>query len=620
MKLQKYVGLIEQEVHRILQELGYPHEIVEIEATKHPQFGDFTVKAYTIAKKFLEDVTDVELGPIVLEVARAITEKALESDWFLKVEQKGPYVNFFLNRAKFGSRIIEEIQGKSNIYGESGIAAGHTVLDEFSSPNTNKPQHIGHIRNNLIGESIAKIFEKVGARVIKMCLVNDRGIHICKSMLAYQKWGEESTPESEGMKGDHFVGKFYVMFEQDLQKERESFYERERIDPEVLKRKENAEETRKTEAQFLSESSLMKEAQRLLTKWEADDSETRELWRKMNAWVMDGFLHTYRGLGVSFDSIVMESDIYGGGKEIVQEALERGFFVQREDGMVFAPLKNFCNLPDKAVLRKDGTALYSTQDIKLAHYKFEKYPITYSIYVVASEQDLYFQQLFAILKMIGFPHADDCFHRSYGMVYLPEGKMKSREGRVVDADDLIGEMVALAYNEIIARKGTDEKGLLNIERATQIGLAALKYYILAVRPETDIRFDPEKSIQFEGKTGPYVLYAVARMNSILSKVQATVAGIPDYEKLISDDEFYLILKLSEFPRQVARAAESLDPSIIAEYLMDLAKLFTNFYRSCHVLSEEDAGLRNARLMLVLSAKNVIVEGLNLLGIESVEEM
>lgn len=606
LNFERYNTILEVHLLKKLKKAGYDPSLVRFATVPNFRMGDFAIPAFEIAK-FLKEIPT--------ETAEEVAKKAREVDIVDKVEVKGPFVNIFFKREEVAKLVLSGVLNAKGKFGASLIGKREKVLVEFSSPNTNKPQHIGHIRNNLIGESISRILKHAGAGVSKMNLVNDRGIHICKSMLAYKKWGNGVTPESSGKKGDHLVGDFYVMFGIALHKEKEEYFSSMGIDYISL----HDEEKREVVDTFLKQSLLMKEALEILTKWEKDDKEIKALWKKMNGWVMEGFDKTYKDLGVSFDEIVFESNLYGGGKEVVEKAFKNGIFKKTQKGIV-APLEKKFNLPDKVVLRSDGTSLYATQDINLAIYKFKNHSVTSSVYVIGSEQDLYLKQLFAILKLLKFSFADKSYHLSYGMVYLPEGKMKSSEGKVVDADDLILRMKELAEKELLKRDKNIQGNELE-RKAGIIGLAALKFFILRFRPHTDIHFDPKKSIKFEGETGPYVQYVVARINSIVRESGAKNNRFAvDYSLINSDIEHALILELAKFPLEVSKSALKMDPSIVAEYLLNLGKIFNRFYHKCPVLVRDDKRLRDSRLFLISRVKDVFEEGLWLLGIELVERM
>ncbi len=529
------------------------------------------------------------------------------------VEADGGYLNIRLDRAAVSRRVLRDVEAGALPYGHSRRQRDEAVMMEYISPNTNKPLHLGHVRNALLGRSVANLIAAQGAEVYRTDIINDRGIHIAKSMIAYQRWGGGATPESAGVKGDHFVGEHYVRFDRELKRERDAWLERQDVDTASM----NAKQEKDLEARFNAESELMSAGRELLKAWEAEEAEARELWQRMNGWVYDGFDATYKALGIEFDRHYHESEIYQGGREIIRDAVEKGIFERRQDGAIVAPLaENFDKLNDKVVLRADGTGLYITQDINLASIKFEEYQLTRSLYCIATEQDYYMKQLFATLKLLGFPWADGLVHLSYGMVRLPEGKMKSREGTVVDADDLIAEMRALAKEALRERHPDLEEADLE-NRARAIGLSAMTFHFLIVGKDTEMLFDPRKSLAFEGKTGPYLQYSYARASSILRKAgdwQAPESPVPG-----ADVEWRIWFAIMLFPSVVADAAECYDPSRLAGYLVELAQSFSSFYRDHPVLRAEEP-VRAGRLALVRSCREVIGNGLRLLGIEPLEEM
>jgi arginyl-tRNA synthetase len=486
---------------------------------------------------------------------------------------------------------------------------------EYVSPNTNKPLHLGHLRNGVLGRAVANLIAAQGARVVKTSIVNNRGIHIAKSMLAYERWGEGETPKKAGVKGDHFVGGLYVRFEQELRREEEAWCEKQGLSGEQRKKLDD-KAAKELDERFNEESELLDAARDLLRRWEAGDAAARSLWEKMNSWVYAGFRETYSTLGFEFDKHYYESDVYQGGKEIVEEALEKGVFRRAPNGAVIVPLSEHTKLQDKAVLRADGTGLYITQDLNLATIKFEEFGLTRSIYCIASEQDFYMKQLFATMKLLGFPWADGLYHLSYGMVYLPEGKMKSRVGNVVDADDLVEGMTELAKEALRERHADLAAGELE-RRALAIALAAMTFHFLAVGKDTEILFDPKSSLAFEGKTGPYLQYSYARVSSILRKAGDWRA--PNEMPLGEDVEWRLLFQTLLFPCVVADAAESCDPMRLATYLSDLAQTVNTFYHDLQVLKSEEP-VRSARLAMLAAFRTVLGNGLALLAIEPLEEM
>ena len=488
------------------------------------------------------------------------------------------------------------------------------TMVEYSSPNTNKPLHLGHVRNNLLGWAVSKIAEANNQRVVKTNIVNDRGIHICKSMLAWLKYGNGETPETSGKKGDHLVGDYYVAFDQHYRAEVAE------LKAQLIAQGVGEEEA---ETRAKAEVPLMVEAREMLRKWEQGDKEVRGLWRKMNEWVYAGFDETYKALGVSFDKIYYESDTYLEGKEKVEEGLAKGLFYRREDGSVWADFTKE-GLDEKLLLRADGTSVYMTQDIGTAKLRFRDYPINKMVYVVGNEQNYHFQVLSLLLDRLGFEWGKSLVHFSYGMVELPNGKMKSREGTVVDADDLVEGMVEQARRTMDeAGKNTDMSEAEKQEVARIVGLGALKYFLLKVDARKNMVFNPEESIDFNGNTGPFIQYTYARIRSILRKAQD--AGIVLTEELptgveISTKEEEIIQRLADFRGVVEAAGEDYSPSGIANYCYELVKLYNQFYHEFQILREEDAAKRNFRLILSRNVAKVVRLGMELLGIEMPERM
>ena len=502
--------------------------------------------------------------------------------------------------------LLNNIQADKN-YGIVPVAENAPlVMIEYSSPNTNKPLHLGHVRNNLLGYSLSRIMAANGNKVIKTNIVNDRGIHICKSMLAWQKWGNGATPESTGKKGDHLIGDFYVLFSNKLKEETAAL---------------EAKGMTKEEAE--AASPLMQEAREMLRKWEAGNEEVRALWKMMNDWVYAGFDETYKMLGVDFDKIYYESNTYLEGKKKVLEGLEKGIFYRREDGSVWADLQNE-GLDEKLLLRQDGTSVYMTQDIGTAKLRFDDFPINKMIYVVGNEQNYHFQVLSILLDKLGFEFGKGLVHFSYGMVELPEGKMKSREGTVVDADDLMEEMINTAREisqELGKLDGLSKKEAEDIAR--MVGLGSLKYFILKVDPRKNMTFNPKESIDFNANTGPFIQYTYARICSVLRKAAEQGIALPevlptDFE--ISDKEEGLIQMVANFAQVVKQAGEDYSPSIIANYTYDLVKEYNQFYHDFSILRESDEKLKVFRLVLSANVAKVVKEGMALLGIEVPERM
>ena len=510
----------------------------------------------------------------------------------------------FLNitiKPSFWTSVLQSAEATENFGFKPVTDDSRLVMIEYSSPNTNKPLHLGHVRNNLLGFSLAKIMEANGNKVVKTNIVNDRGIHICKSMLAWLKWGNGITPEKAGKKGDHLIGDFYVAFDKHYKEELQQL-----MDGGMTK--EEAE----------ANSTLMKEARTMLKKWEDGDEEVRSLWRTMNEWVYAGFDETYARMGVSFDKIYYESNTYLEGKEKVLEGLEKGIFYRKDDNSVWADL-TADGLDQKLLLRTDGTSVYMTQDIGTAKLRFQDYPIDQMIYVVGNEQNYHFQVLSLLLDKLGFSWGKDLIHFSYGMVELPNGKMKSREGTVVDADELMDEMIATARKMSEGRlKGVPEEEMDDVYRI--IGLGALKYFILKVDPRKNMLFNPQESIDFNGNTGPFVQYTYARIRSVLRKSDEADAttDITAYEP--NEKEIEIIQRIADFPSVVSEAGRTYSPALIANYVFELAKGYNQFYHDYSILKEENGVARAFRLHLSRTVADIIRRGFSLLGVEVPERM
>ena len=580
-------------VCRVTEELYGLSDNIQIQKTRKEFEGDYTVVVFPLlrASKKSPEATATELGEkIVASTPEIKSFNVIKGFLNLVVDS-----SFWAER--FGEIVATENYGMAE-------KSGRTIMIEYSSPNTNKPLHLGHIRNNLLGYSVATILKANGHNVIKVNLVNDRGIHICKSMLAWQLYGGGETPASSGMKGDHLVGKYYVEFD-----------------------KHYKAEVKELVAQGLSEDEAKKKApimlaaQEMLRKWEAKDEEVYSLWQTMNGWVYEGFDVTYKALGVDFDKVYYESETYLLGKSLVEEGLAKGVFFRKEDNSVWIDLEAD-GLDQKLLLRGDGTSVYMTQDLGTALSRFEENKLDDMIYVVGNEQNYHFQVLKLVLKKLGYEWSDNIFHLSYGMVELPEGKMKSREGTVVDADDLIADMVGTA------REMSDELGKLDgctEEEAAAIcemvGLGALKYFILKVDPKKTMLFDPRESIDFNGNTGPFIQYTHARIRSIMRKAEE--AGIATDNFLsapLLQEEVELIKALSEYPAVVRTAGEQFAPSVIAAYAYDLAKQFNGYYHDHSILKEENEAVRSLRLKLASEVARVIRSAMSLLGINVPERM
>ncbi len=518
--------------------------------------------------------------------------------------EKFNVIKGFLNitiKPSFWTSVLQSAEATENFGFKPVTDDSRLVMIEYSSPNTNKPLHLGHVRNNLLGFSLAKIMEANGNKVVKTNIVNDRGIHICKSMLAWLKWGNGITPEKAGKKGDHLIGDFYVAFDKHYKEELQQL-----MDGGMTK--EEAE----------ANSTLMKEARTMLKKWEDGDEEVRSLWRTMNEWVYAGFDETYARMGVSFDKIYYESNTYLEGKEKVLEGLEKGIFYRKDDNSVWADL-TADGLDQKLLLRTDGTSVYMTQDIGTAKLRFQDYPIDQMIYVVGNEQNYHFQVLSLLLDKLGFSWGKDLIHFSYGMVELPNGKMKSREGTVVDADELMDEMIATARKMSEGRlKGVPEEEMDDVYRI--IGLGALKYFILKVDPRKNMLFNPQESIDFNGNTGPFVQYTYARIRSVLRKSDEADAAtdITAYEP--NEKEIEIIQRIADFPSVVSEAGRTYSPALIANYVFELAKGYNQFYHDYSILKEENGVARAFRLHLSRTVADIIRRGFSLLGVEVPERM
>lgn len=568
---------------------------IQLQKTKSDFEGDITLVVFPFTKTARKQ-------PEVIgnEIGQWLTENT-------DIVDKYNVIKGFLNLSISKDNWISTL---NNIYNDKkyGIKEetpeSPLMMIEYSSPNTNKPLHLGHVRNNLLGYSISQIQKANGWKVVKTNIVNDRGIHICKSMLAWLKYGNGETPESTGMKGDHLIGKYYVEFDKHYKAELKE-----------LQAKGMSEDEAK------ANSSLMKEAQAMLLKWEQNDPEIRSLWQMMNEWVYAGFDETYKRLGVDFDKIYYESNTYLEGKEKVEEGLKKGIFYRREDGSVWADLTSD-GLDEKLLLRSDGTSVYMTQDIGTAKLRYQDYPIDKMVYVVGNEQNYHFQVLSLLLDKLGFKWGKELVHFSYGMVELPNGKMKSREGTVVDADDLMDGMIEEAAQTSAALgklENCTKEEIDNINR--MVGLGALKYFILKVDPKKNMTFNPEESIDFNGNTGPFIQYTCARIKSILRKASEQGIEIKEVKGItLQEKEVSLIQNLTSYPSIVEQAGKDFSPALIANYVYDLVKEYNQFYQTSPILKEENAETMNMRLMLSACTVKVIESGMSLLGIEMPEKM
>ena len=583
-----------------------PAQMIQLQKTKANFQGNLTLVTFPLLKTSRKspEATAQEVGEYLKANCKAIADFNVVKGFLNLVIAPAAWIG-----------LLNDIHANEK-FGEQQVTADSPLaMVEYSSPNTNKPLHLGHVRNNLLGWSLSKIMEANGYKVVKTNIVNDRGIHICKSMLAWQKWGNGITPELAGKKGDHLIGDFYVAFDKHYREELATLtaqFKGEGLDDEAAKAK--AEQ----------ESALMKEARAMLVKWEANDPEVRALGEKMNNWVYAGFDEAYKALGVGFDKIYYESKTYLEGKKKVEEGLAKGLFVRKDDNSVWADLTNE-GLDQKLLLRSDGTSVYMTQDIGTAEMRFKDYPIDKMIYVVGNEQNYHFQVLSILLDRLGFKWGKDLVHFSYGMVELPNGKMKSREGTVVDADDLIASMIqnARALSEDKVNKLEDITEAEKNEIARIVGLGALKYFILKVDARKNMLFNPEESIDFNGNTGPFIQYTYARIRSILRKAAAQGIGIPTAvadNAPMNEKEIALIQKMNDFGAAVAQAGVDYSPSGIANYCYELTKEFNQFYHDYSILNADTEDEKTTRLVLAQNVAKVIKNGMELLGIEVPERM
>lgn len=583
-----------------------PEKMIQLQKTRSNFEGNLTLVTFPLLKtshKKPED-TAQDLGEYLKKNCKAVADFNVVKGFLNLVIAQSAWVG-----------LLNDINGDEK-FGEKRVTDDSPlVMIEYSSPNTNKPLHLGHVRNNLLGWSLAQIMEANGNKVVKTNIVNDRGIHICKSMLAWLKWGNGITPEKAGKKGDHLIGDFYVLFDKHFKEECKQLqeqYEKEGMTTDEAKAK--AEQ----------EAPLIKEAHEMLVKWENNDPEIRALWEKMNSWVYAGFDETYKALGVGFDKIYYESNTYLVGKKKVEEGLKKGLFIRKDDNSVWADLTNE-GLDQKLLLRKDGTSVYMTQDIGTAEMRFNDFPIDKMIYVVGNEQNYHFQVLSILLDRLGFKWGKDLVHFSYGMVELPNGKMKSREGTVVDADDLVASMIEnakiLSEDKVNKLEGITEEEKNEIARI--VGMGALKYFILKVDARKNMLFNPEESIDFNGNTGPFIQYTYARIRSILRKAEAQNITLPDTlndDAPLNEKEIALIQKLNDFSVAVAQAGVDYSPSGIANYCYELTKEFNQFYHDYSILNADSDAEKITRLVLAKNVAKVIKNGMALLGIEVPERM
>jgi len=575
--------------------VDFPAEKIVPQTTKREFEGNETIVVFPFLKASHKapEATAQEIGEHLVAHCEAV--------------EKFNVIKGFLNitiKPQFWAGVLQHVAAQPDYGFTAATDNSELVMIEYSSPNTNKPLHLGHVRNNLLGYSLANIMSANGYKVVKTNIVNDRGIHICKSMLAWLKWGNGATPESTGKKGDHLIGDFYVSFDQHYKEQVKQLMAEQGLSQEDAER----------------EAPLMQEAHEMLRKWEAGDPEVRQLWQTMNGWVYDGFDQTYKRLGVDFDKIYYESQTYLVGKETVLKGLEQGLFYRKDDGSVWADL-TADGLDHKLLLRSDGTSVYMTQDIGTAQLRYRDYPIDRMIYVVGNEQNYHFQVLSLLLDKLGFKWGKELVHFSYGMVELPNGKMKSREGTVVDADDLMDGMIATARE--MADEPSRLQGVSAEERddvLRMIGLGALKYFILKVDPRKTMLFNPQESIDFNGNTGPFIQYTYARIQSVLRRCNEDYRTVDLSGVSPNDKETAIVQRLTDFPTAVAEAGRTYSPALIANYVYELAKVYNQFYHDYSILKEEDAAVRAFRLLLSATVGDVVKRGMGLLGIEMPERM
>ena len=558
---KEIIKLLKKEIKEINPDL--------IEIPPNPKMGDYAMPCFTFAKAFKKAPN---------QIAQDLAKKIKPNTNIKQIKANGPYLNFFVNKTKLSEKVLKQIFKEKDKYG-SQKKQNKTVVIEFFSPNTNKPLHLGHLRNMALGESMARIIAFQGFDVKRLNLNNDRGIHICKSMLAYQKWGKNKEPNK---KSDHFVGDYYIKFAQEVKKNK----------------------------------ALEDKAREMLRQWESKDPATIKLWKKMNKWAFDGFNQTYKRFGIKFNNQYYESKTYSKGREIIKDNVKKGLFKKDKTGATLIDLGP--KLGEKILLRSDGTSVYITQDLYLAVLKHKEYKFDKSIYIVGNEQNYHFQVLFKLLDILKYKFAKDCYHLSYGMIFLPEGKMKSREGTVVDADNIMDDLSNLAKKEIKKRQDFPDKKVDML--AEKIGLAALKYFLLKFSAHKDFTFNPKESISFEGDTGPYLQYSLVRAKKIRAKIKTKPTDKVDFSLINKPEEIQLINHFSILSKVISKASTSYSPHIITEYAYRLASLFNKFYESCSVTKTEDKKLQKARMLIIEDYTYVMQSCLTLLGIDSVEQM
>jgi arginyl-tRNA synthetase len=630
---------LSQEIQQAFQSVfEFEIDIPTLQATNKEFAGDYTLVVFPFTKALRQKPEE-----IATQIGQHLTQN---SKWVIKYNVVKGFLNLVLKEDVW-KQTLQFIQ-QQPAYGNAP-SKNQKVMVEFSSPNTNKPLHLGHLRNNFLGDSISRILKANGYEVVKANLVNDRGIHICKSMVAYEREGNNESPQSSGIKGDHLVGKYYVAFDKALRQETSVLQEavfhsqeqsntpykvafpeeiQKKIDAIVAKIKEQTDAKKIGELQgdlkqiIQNQTFLMREAKDLLQKWEAGESETYSLWQKMNGWVYEGFDETYEKIGISFDKVYHESETYLLGKDIIQDGLSKGVFYQEKDGSVWIDL-SADKLDKKLLLRSDGTSVYMTQDLGAADLKYNDFKIDKSVYVVGNEQDYHFQVLFKILEKLDRPYAKGLYHLSYGMVDLPTGKMKSREGTVVDADDLIAQMLEIAKQKTDELGKADDFETEELQKLYhQIALGALKYYLLKVDPQKRMMFNPEESVDFEGDAGPFIQYNFARISSLLRKAEGLGIKKENMEAYtdLKPSEIALIQIIYNLPKKIEEAAQNYSPSIISQYVYEVAKTYSKFYNDCPVLVAETDSAKSFRLALSAQTAQVLEKAMGLLGIEMPKKM
>ena len=608
---EEWKGLVQNTLQRMYEECGHEGMLspVVLQVPPKPEMGDLAFPLFAYAKAFSK-------APNVLAQELSARVNALDGDFGANKPDGeafalGPYMNVRVNMDSVVSQMYGKIKSSGASYGHSNLLEDRKVMIEFSCPNTNKPLHLGHVRNDCIGQSMSQILKACGANVMKVNLINNRGVHICKSMLAYQKFGNGETPQSSGIKGDHLVGNYYVRFAQ---------WEAHELEKDTAANIAKGMSEEEAKALAKKENGPDMEAQAMLRKWEQGDPQVMDLWKLMNGWTLAGVAQTYERTGISFDKYYYESDTYKLGKDKVLEGLERGIFQKADDGSIFIDNSDI-GLDRKILLRRDGTSIYITQDIGTAINRHEDWPFDSLIYVVASEQNYHFKVLFHVLEKLGYSWAKDLHHLSYGMVFLPEGKMKSREGTVVDADNLIDDLTKMAKEQIL-EKGREEDLDDVDDTAHKIALGALNYYILQFNPSKDFVFNPKESLSFNGNTGPYLQYMGARISSMLRKYdEAAYHDVAFNPAALSlEDEREMLKMLASFPEVVGNACTQYDPSIVCAFLYDLSKRFSHWYHDNQILKADTPELVKARVSLCEMVLQVMKNAFDLVGIPFLEKM